>query len=79
MHHIVGQHLLPEIRTTINYVVEIFPGEQYRYPEPFIPGVSTPADGVVAPDDRDTLRSACAQKSDLQPLVRLNQIYNLFI
>jgi hypothetical protein len=77
--YLIGEHLLPEIRAAIDNKIEVFPGDQNRDTKPFILGVRTLADGVVTPDNRNSLRSASTQKRYFQPLIRLNQIYNLFI
>ena len=75
----VCQHLLPEIRATINYIVVFIPGNQNGDAKPFISGVRALADRMVTPNYRDSLRCASSQKSYFQPLIRLIQIYNLFI
>ena len=77
--HLIGEHLLPEIGAAIYYEIVVFPGNQNGYPKPLITRVRTLADRVVTPNNRDSLRCASAQKRYFQPLICLNQIYNLFI
>jgi hypothetical protein len=73
------QHLLPEIRATVDYDIVALCLDQHRDPQAFIPGVLAQADRIRTPDDGDSLRGSGAEKGDLQPLVYFIQIYNLFI
>ena len=53
--HRMPKHLLPEIRTTVDYDVVPVHLDQYGDPQAFIPGILAHADRICTPNNGDSL------------------------